>query len=67
VSVNTSTNETYSLGPDGKVVKGNVGSSANNSTQGFDSAKRTANAQAILKNPNATTEQKKLAEAWLNQ
>ena len=67
VSVNTSTNETYSLDPDGKVVKGNVGSSTNNSTQGFDSAKRTANAQAILKNPNATPEQKKLAEAWINQ
>lgn len=67
VSVNTSTNETYSLGPDGKVVKGRIGSSTNNSTQGFDSAKRTANAQAILKNPNATPEQKKLAEAWLNQ
>ena len=36
VSVNTSTNETYSLGPDGKVVKGNVGlankQSANNNS-----------------------------------
>ena len=67
VSVNTSTNETYSLGDDGKVVKGNVGLAANNPTQGIDHAKRTANAQAILKNPDATPEQKQLAEIYLNQ
>ena len=67
VSVNTSTNETYSLGEDGKVVKGNVGLAANNPTQGIDHAKRTANAQAILKNPDATPEQKQLAEIYLNQ
>lgn len=67
VSVNATTRKTLSLDNNGNVKEGSVGLAANNPTQGIDHAKRTANAQAILKNPDATPEQKQLAEIYLNQ
>ena len=66
VSVNATTRKTLSLDNNGNVKEGSVGLAANNPTQGIDHAKRTANAQAILKNPDATPEQKQLAEIYLN-
>jgi hypothetical protein len=65
VSVNANTGDTLSL-VDGRVVAGKVGLAGNQSDQGIDHAKRTANAQAILNNPNATPAQKQLAETYLN-
>jgi len=66
VSVNATTRKTLSLDNNGDVKEGSVGLARNQSDQGIDHTKRTANAQAILNNPNATPAQKKLAENYLN-